>query len=243
LNQKNIHQIEAFNNLRKDKARKIQQIINRHSDRLLQFQDQLQLMQADRTTPQHRFDTLTAHIVTVKASIVSLREQKNAILPVVKSSAERYWVYREGNMLRGSLPAMQSDQQIENDTLPSEAEIMRNISIHPTCQTINLPLSIKMLIKFADNIGLSDKHLAVILMIFLKKHRTELFYTLQPKKNNIKLLIDAISTECSNKTEILQIKIEFQKSKRETTENFAKTVNRFNSIYTHFAQLKAPITG
>ena len=53
---------------------------------------------------------------------------------------------------------------------------MRNISIYPTCQTVNLPLTI------ADTIGLSDKHLGVILMIFLKTHRTELFYTLQPKK-------------------------------------------------------------
>ena len=120
---------------------------------------------------------------------------------------------------------------------------MRNIYIHPTCQTVNLPLSIKMLIKFADNIGLSDKHLAVILMIFLKKHRTELFYVLQPKKNNIKLWINSISIECSNKREILQIKGELSKFKRETTENFAKTVNRFDSLYTHFAHLKAPITG
>jgi hypothetical protein len=77
-------------------------------------------------------------------------------------------------------------------------------------------------------------------MIFLKKHRTELFYTPQPKKNNIKLLIDAISIECSNKTGILQI--ELSKFKRETMEAFAKTVNRVDSIYTHLAQLKTPIT-
>ena len=86
-------------------------------------------------------------IARIENDIISLREQKNAILPVVKSSAERYWVYREGMILRGSVPAMQSDQQIENDTLPSEAEIMHNISIHPTCQTVNLLLSIKMLIE------------------------------------------------------------------------------------------------
>jgi hypothetical protein len=41
----------------------------------------------------------------------------------------------------------------------------------------------------------------------------------------------------------LQIKQELSKFKRETTEAFAKTVNRFDSIYTHLAQLKAPITG
>jgi hypothetical protein len=231
LNQKYIHQIEAINNSRKDKARQIQQSIDRHGDRLIQFQDQLQFLLADRTQDNtHRIASLNTHIVSIEASIISLREQKNAILPVVKSSAERYWVYQEGNMLRGSVPAMQSDQQIENDVLPNESEIMRNISIHPTTQTVNLPLSIKMLIKFADTVGLSDKHLAVILMIFLKKHRTELFYVLQPKKNNIKLLIDAISIECSNKAEIVQIKSELSKFKREVTENFAKTVNRFDAL-------------
>ena len=62
-------------------------------------------------------------------------------------------------------------------------------------------------------------------MIFLKKHRTELLYTLQPKKNNIKLLVDAISIECSNKTEISQIKQELSKFNRETTKAFTKTVN------------------
>ena len=66
---------------------------------------------------------------------------------------------------------------------------------------------------------------------------------MQPKKNNIKLLIDAISIECSNKSEILQIKNELSKFKREVPENFAKTVNRFDALYTHLAQLKAPITG
>ena len=113
---------------------------------MLQFQDQRQFLIADQV-PQQRIDNHSAHIVRIEADIVSLREQKNAILPVVKSSEERCWVYREGMILRGSVPAMQSDQQIENDTLPSEAEIMHNISIHPTCQTVNLLLSIKMLIE------------------------------------------------------------------------------------------------
>ena len=168
LNQKYIHQIEAINNTRKDKAKQMQKSIDRHRDRLIQFQDQLQFLQADRTLDNtNRIASLNAHILSIEASIISLMEQNNAILPVVKSSAERYWVYREGNMRCGSVPAMQQDQQIENDVLPNENEIMRNISIHPTTQTVNLPLSIKMLIKFADTVGLSDKHLAVILMIFL----------------------------------------------------------------------------
>ena len=64
LNKKKLHQIEAINNSRKDKARQIQQMIDRYSDRLLQFQDQRQFMRADRTVPQHRVDTFTAHIVT-----------------------------------------------------------------------------------------------------------------------------------------------------------------------------------
>ena len=125
LNQKYIHQIEAINNSRKDKARQIQQSIDRHGNRLIQFQDQRQFLLADRTQDNtHRIASLNTHIVSIEASIISLREQKNAILPVVKSSAERYWVYREGNMLRGSVPAMQSDQQIENDVLPNESEII-----------------------------------------------------------------------------------------------------------------------
>jgi hypothetical protein len=92
LNQKNIRTIEAINNSRKDKARQIQQMIDSHSDQLLQFQDQRQFLIADRV-PQNRIDNHTAHILIIEADIVSLRKQKNAILPVVKSSAERYWVY------------------------------------------------------------------------------------------------------------------------------------------------------
>ena len=36
-----------------------------------------------------------------------------------------------------------------------------------------------------------------------------------------------------DEVEISQIKGELSKFKRETTENFAKTVNRFDSLYTH----------
>jgi hypothetical protein len=77
--------------------------IDHHGDRLIQFQDQLQFLLADRTQDNtHRIASLNTHLVSIEASIISLREQKNAIL------------------------------QIENDVLPNESEIMRNILIHPT---------------------------------------------------------------------------------------------------------------
>ena len=52
LNQKYIHQIEAINNSRKDKARQIQQSIDRHGDRLFNFKT------------NGNFYWLTAHRIT-----------------------------------------------------------------------------------------------------------------------------------------------------------------------------------
>jgi hypothetical protein len=49
MNQKFIHHIEAINNIRKDKAKQMQQGIDRHRDRLVQFKDQKQFLEVDLT--------------------------------------------------------------------------------------------------------------------------------------------------------------------------------------------------
>ena len=53
-----------------------------------------------------------------------------------------------------------------------------------------------MHIAYADELGLSEKSLAAMILIFLKIYKNDLFYSLSPKKQNIKLLFDALSLEC-----------------------------------------------
>ena len=244
INKREIHHIDDLNTNRTDVKKQIQSAIDRNQTRLFQFQDLMHMQTASSSLySQLEKDRVTDGIKEIKAEFKSLISQKNQVTSVIKSANEKFWVHKDGTCLRGSIPSLDDDQIIQNDTIPSEAEIMRHISIHPATHIVNLPLSIKMLIEFADASGLSDKQLAVIILIFLKKHKTELFYHLQPKKDDVKLLIDAISLECSNKSEILQVKLELAKFKRGITEGFAHTVNRFDSLYTHFAQLKKPING
>ena len=76
MNQKYIHQIEAINNLRKDKARQIQSSIDRHTDRLIQAQDQLQFLRVEQPPDQQRIAYLATHVVNIEANVLSLREQK-----------------------------------------------------------------------------------------------------------------------------------------------------------------------
>ena len=48
-----------------------------------------------------------------------------------------------------------------------------------------------MLIAYVDELGLSEKSLAAIILIILKMYKNDLFYSFSPKKQNTKLLFDA----------------------------------------------------
>ena len=99
-----------------------------------------------------------------------------------------------------------------------------------------------MLIANADELGLSEKSLAALILIVLKIYKNDLFYSLLPKKQNTKLLFDALSLECGIFQEKEKLKQELSKFRRVMTETFSTAVGRFNSLFTHFQELKSPIS-
>ena len=61
-------------------------------------------------------------------------------------------------------------------------ELSRSIAYHPQTETINLGLSVKMIINYADEIGLTDEALSTAITVFLKKYNSDLFYNVSLKK-------------------------------------------------------------
>ena len=68
-----------------------------------------------------------------------------------------------------------------------------------------------MLIANADELGLSEKSLAAMILIVLKIYKNALFYSFSPKKQNTKLLIDALSLECGMFQDKKRLKQEISK--------------------------------
>ena len=98
------------------------------------------------------------------------------------------------------------------------------------------------LITYADTIGLSDEALSSVILTYLKRHKNELFYSISPKKGNLKIMIDTLSLQCSTSAEVTQIKHELSRFQREQHEPFSTAVARFDSLYSHLSELKAPIS-
>ena len=55
-------------------------------------------------------------------------------------------------------------------------------------------------------------------------------------------MIDTLSLQCSTRAEVTQIKHELSRYKREQNENFSNAVARFDSLYSHLSEPKAPIS-
>ena len=86
-------------------------------------------------------------------------------------------------------------------------ELSRSIAYHPQTESINLRLSVKMIINYADDIWLSDEALSTAITVFLKKYKSELFYNVSPKKHNLKMMMHHISLECSLTQEVDKVKM------------------------------------
>ena len=55
-------------------------------------------------------------------------------------------------------------------------------------------------------------------------------------------MIDTLSLQCSTATEVTQIKYELSRFQREQHEPFSNAVARFDLLYSHLSELKAPIS-
>ena len=55
-------------------------------------------------------------------------------------------------------------------------------------------------------------------------------------------MIDTLSLQCSTAAEVTQIKHELSRFQREQHEPFSTAVARFDSLYSHLSELKAPIS-
>ena len=104
-------------------------------------------------------------------------------------------------------------------------DINRHVSVHSLLGTVNV--SLKLLIAYADEISLTDKALSEMILIFLKHHREELYYTVSPKKENLGLMMEMISLDCSNTREMGLVKQELAKIKRTSIENFSTAITRY----------------
>ena len=134
------------------------------------------------------------------------------------------------------LPNLKSHTMILNNHLHSETDISRHITYHPLSETVNLGLSIKQLIEYSDDIGLTDESLSTAILVFLKKHKPDLYHILSPKKANFTLMINLISLECSLTVKLDKVKLELSKFKRMSTDTFSFAIMKFDSIYTHFSE-------
>ena len=71
------------------------------------------------------------------------------------------------------------------------------------------------MITIVDTLGLSDKALSSIILTHLKKHKNKIFYSISPKKSNLKIMIDTLSFQCSTTAEVTQIKHVLSRFQRE----------------------------
>jgi len=114
----------------------------------------------------------------------------------------------------GFIPSENNYVMISNNHNLSLDELSRSIVYHPQTESVNLGLSIKMIIAHADAIGLTA------ITVFLKKYKPNLFYSVSPPKNNLKLMIKYISHECGMTQEIYKIKHELSNFCRSPSHTF-----------------------
>ena len=55
-------------------------------------------------------------------------------------------------------------------------------------------------------------------------------------------MIDTLSLQCSTSAEVTQITYELSRFQREQHEPFSTPIARFDSLYSHLSELKAPIS-
>ena len=156
MNQLWVHLITDINDSRKDKMKQIESAISRWKDRHLMVEDRKHDALQNRN--QEAYVDMENRQIEIANTIKSLTTQRGYVRFALKSSNEKFWVYKSGSCLKGNVPNLDEDPKIEHDQIPQEAEILRNISFHPVTKTVNLPLSIKMLIEMVEGHDAPRRH-------------------------------------------------------------------------------------
>ena len=108
--------------------------------------------------------------------------------------------------MTGFHPLTGRNEKIVNNVLPSDSDISKLICTHPESKCLNVPLSICSLIQHANQTGASDHNLLQIILMFLKKHCPQTYFTVNPKKSNLRSLISALTLYCNCEDQINLIK-------------------------------------
>ena len=126
-------------------------------------------------------------------------------------------------------PHLDSYHMIIKTKVPPADEIFRNISYEPQTKLSNLPLSIFNLIFYADSIGADDKNLLTIIVIYLKKYKSDILETLDTKKHSLSAVVESLAFHCTTTAE-----------KGAKGESFAHSISRFDSLHIFYLQLDQP---
>ena len=86
------------------------------------------------------------------------------------------------------------------------------------------------IIKLADKLGLSDDGLFQSILIYLNKNKSEVYYSVSPKKNHIKSVMYSLSLQASTEEESVKDRTELAKFSRQPGELFPDTISRFDSL-------------
>ena len=79
-----------------------------------------------------------------------LEDDLTPIKDLTTSNNQKYWFMIRGLHTEGWNPIINDYEKVQQDKIPPEAEILRNVSCEPDSQMSNLPLSIYQLLKFGE---------------------------------------------------------------------------------------------
>ena len=79
-----------------------------------------------------------------------LEKDLTPIKPLTTSNNQKYWFMQKNLYTVGWNPITNDYEKVQQDKVPSESEILRNVSYEPDSQLSNLPLSIYQLLKFGE---------------------------------------------------------------------------------------------
>ena len=80
-----------------------------------------------------------------------------------------------------------------------------------------------------------------IILMFLKKHCPETYFAVNPKKNDLRSLISALTLYCNCNDQINLISLELNKFDRHPGELFSECMSNFDSLFTFLQMLRQPI--
>ena len=142
-------------------------------------------MLADRAARVNSYTNEGNRLLAIKTEYEKRKTELGLELPAVKeltkSNHQKYWFMNKSCATLGWNPVTNNYEKVKQEKIPSEAEIMRQVSFEPDSQLSNLPLSIYQLLKFGERFGATESCLISIIVIYLKKHKEAVLDTLNTK--------------------------------------------------------------